>query len=171
MATLVKGAFGDHLPWGLLGLGGAIALLAEGAGLGGLAFSIGLYLPGWPLRLPSSSGRSSSSCSSGARSRRLPAGRRDRHAPQLGYGRGLRADGYRRGPFLGVAAGGGKSPGSRRSGGYRITPRCGTLGDNAFEDALTITPFAVSSALTCGASRTAQIERSGPPSPAKRRGG
>jgi putative OPT family oligopeptide transporter len=45
MATLVQGAFGGHLPWGLLAFGGAIALLAEGAGLGGLAFSIGLYLP------------------------------------------------------------------------------------------------------------------------------
>ncbi len=45
MATLVKGAFGGHLPWGLLALGGVIALIAEAAQLGGLSFSIGLYLP------------------------------------------------------------------------------------------------------------------------------
>ncbi len=45
MATLVQGTFGGQLPWGLLGLGALIALAAEVAGLGGLAFSIGLYLP------------------------------------------------------------------------------------------------------------------------------
>ena len=45
MATLVQGTFGGHLPWGLLAIGAALALIAELLGFGGLAFSIGLYLP------------------------------------------------------------------------------------------------------------------------------
>jgi putative OPT family oligopeptide transporter len=45
MATLVKGTFGGHLPWGLLAIGAVLALGAELIGWGGLAFSIGLYLP------------------------------------------------------------------------------------------------------------------------------
>jgi len=45
MATLVQGTFGGHLPYGRLLTGAAIALVAELIGWGGLAFSIGLYLP------------------------------------------------------------------------------------------------------------------------------
>ncbi len=45
MATLVHGTFGGHLPWGLLAIGAVLALGAELIGWGGLAFSIGLYLP------------------------------------------------------------------------------------------------------------------------------
>jgi uncharacterized oligopeptide transporter (OPT) family protein len=45
MATLVHGTFGGHLPWGLLAIGAVLALGAELLGWGGLAFSIGLYLP------------------------------------------------------------------------------------------------------------------------------
>ncbi|HTY96062.1 MAG TPA: OPT/YSL family transporter, partial [Solirubrobacteraceae bacterium] len=45
MATLVQGAFGGHLPWALLAVGAVLALGAELLGWGGLAFSIGLYLP------------------------------------------------------------------------------------------------------------------------------
>ena len=45
MATLVQGAFGGHLPWGLLTVGALLALVAELVGWGGLNFSIGLYLP------------------------------------------------------------------------------------------------------------------------------
>lgn len=53
MAKLVEGATGGSLPWLLLGLGGAIGLVCELAGVSALAFSIGLYLPitNWPMIL------------------------------------------------------------------------------------------------------------------------
>jgi uncharacterized oligopeptide transporter (OPT) family protein len=53
MAKLVEGATGGNLPWLLLGLGGAIGLVCELAGVSALAFSIGLYLPitNWPMIL------------------------------------------------------------------------------------------------------------------------
>ncbi len=53
MAKLVEGATGGNLPWLLLGLGGAIGLVCELAGISALAFSIGLYLPitNWPMIL------------------------------------------------------------------------------------------------------------------------
>lgn len=53
MAKLVEGATGGNLPWLLLGLGGAIGLVCELAGVSALAFAIGLYLPitNWPMIL------------------------------------------------------------------------------------------------------------------------
>jgi putative OPT family oligopeptide transporter len=45
MATLVTGVMEGNLPWALMGLGAAVALVAEACGVIPLAFAIGLYLP------------------------------------------------------------------------------------------------------------------------------
>jgi putative OPT family oligopeptide transporter len=45
MATLAAGVMQGDLPWRLLGLGAALALLAEAFGIASLPFAIGLYLP------------------------------------------------------------------------------------------------------------------------------
>lgn len=45
MATLVTGVMDGNLPWGLMALGGVIALVAEACGMIPLAFAIGIYLP------------------------------------------------------------------------------------------------------------------------------
>ena len=45
MATLVTGVMDGNLPWRLMALGAALALVAEGCGVIPLAFAIGLYLP------------------------------------------------------------------------------------------------------------------------------
>lgn len=45
MATLAEGVMHGQLPWALLGLGVALAAIAELAGIASLPFAIGLYLP------------------------------------------------------------------------------------------------------------------------------
>jgi putative OPT family oligopeptide transporter len=45
MATLVTGVMEGNLPWALMGLGAALAIVAEACGIIPLAFAIGLYLP------------------------------------------------------------------------------------------------------------------------------
>jgi len=45
MATLADGVMHGDLPWRLLGLGAALALVAEACGAASLPFAIGLYLP------------------------------------------------------------------------------------------------------------------------------
>ncbi len=45
MATLVTGVMEGNLPWALMALGAALALLAEAVGMIPLAFAIGVYLP------------------------------------------------------------------------------------------------------------------------------
>jgi putative OPT family oligopeptide transporter len=45
MATLVTGVMDGNLPWALMVLGAALALVAEACGVIPLAFAIGLYLP------------------------------------------------------------------------------------------------------------------------------
>ncbi len=45
MATLVTGVMDGNLPWTLMALGAALALVAEACGVIPLAFAIGLYLP------------------------------------------------------------------------------------------------------------------------------
>jgi putative OPT family oligopeptide transporter len=45
MATLVEGVMHGELPWALLGLGVALAAIAELCGIASLPFAIGLYLP------------------------------------------------------------------------------------------------------------------------------
>ena len=45
MATLVEGVMHGDLPWALLGLGVALAAIAEMCGIASLPFAIGLYLP------------------------------------------------------------------------------------------------------------------------------
>jgi putative OPT family oligopeptide transporter len=45
MATLAAGVMHGDLPWRLLGLGAALALVAEAFGIASLPFAIGLYLP------------------------------------------------------------------------------------------------------------------------------
>ncbi len=45
MATLAAGVMQGDLPWRLLGLGAALALVAEACGIASLPFAIGLYLP------------------------------------------------------------------------------------------------------------------------------
>ena len=45
MATLAEGVMRGELPWALLGLGVALAAIAELAGIASLPFAIGLYLP------------------------------------------------------------------------------------------------------------------------------
>ncbi|MBI4855064.1 MAG: oligopeptide transporter, OPT family [Acidobacteria bacterium] len=45
MKTVIEGVLSGSLPWGLVMVGGAFAIAAILAGLPGLAFAIGLYLP------------------------------------------------------------------------------------------------------------------------------
>lgn len=45
MKTVIEGVLSGSLPWGLVGVGVAFAIAAALAGLPGLAFAIGLYLP------------------------------------------------------------------------------------------------------------------------------
>jgi putative OPT family oligopeptide transporter len=45
MKTVIEGVLSGSLPWGLVGIGIAFAIAAVLAGLPGLAFAIGLYLP------------------------------------------------------------------------------------------------------------------------------
>jgi len=45
MKTVIDGVLAGSLPWGLVGTGSAFALSAMLAGLPGLAFAVGLYLP------------------------------------------------------------------------------------------------------------------------------
>ncbi len=45
MKTVIEGVLAGSLPWGLVGTGASFALCAMLAGLPGLAFAVGLYLP------------------------------------------------------------------------------------------------------------------------------
>ena len=45
MKTVIEGVLAGSLPWGLVGTGGALSLCAILAGLPGLAFAVGIYLP------------------------------------------------------------------------------------------------------------------------------
>jgi putative OPT family oligopeptide transporter len=45
MRTVIEGVLAGALPWGLVGTGSAFALSAMLAGLPGLAFAVGIYLP------------------------------------------------------------------------------------------------------------------------------
>ncbi|HEX9985205.1 MAG TPA: oligopeptide transporter, OPT family [Thermoanaerobaculia bacterium] len=45
MKTVIEGVLSGSLPWGLVGVGAALALCALVAGLPGLAFAVGIYLP------------------------------------------------------------------------------------------------------------------------------
>jgi putative OPT family oligopeptide transporter len=45
MKTVIEGVLAGALPWGLVGTGGAFALCGMLAGLPGLAFAVGIYLP------------------------------------------------------------------------------------------------------------------------------
>ncbi len=45
MKTVIEGVLAGSLPWGLVGTGGAFSLCAMLAGLPGLAFAVGIYLP------------------------------------------------------------------------------------------------------------------------------
>jgi putative OPT family oligopeptide transporter len=45
MKTVIDGVLAGSLPWGLVGTGSALALCAMLAGLPGLAFAVGIYLP------------------------------------------------------------------------------------------------------------------------------
>ncbi len=45
MKTVVEGVLAGSLPWGLVGTGAALAVCALIAGLPGLAFAVGIYLP------------------------------------------------------------------------------------------------------------------------------
>jgi putative OPT family oligopeptide transporter len=45
MKTVIEGVLAGALPWGLVGTGAAFALCAMLAGLPGLAFAVGIYLP------------------------------------------------------------------------------------------------------------------------------
>lgn len=45
MKTVIEGVLSGALPWGLVGTGAALALCALLAGLPGLAFAVGIYLP------------------------------------------------------------------------------------------------------------------------------
>jgi putative OPT family oligopeptide transporter len=45
MKTVIEGVLAGSLPWGLVGVGGAFSLCAMLAGLPGLAFAVGIYLP------------------------------------------------------------------------------------------------------------------------------
>jgi putative OPT family oligopeptide transporter len=45
MKTVIEGVLAGSLPWGLVGTGGALSLCAMLAGLPGLSFAIGIYLP------------------------------------------------------------------------------------------------------------------------------
>jgi putative OPT family oligopeptide transporter len=45
MKTVIEGVLSGSLPWGLVGVGAALAICALVAGLPGLAFAVGIYLP------------------------------------------------------------------------------------------------------------------------------
>ena len=45
MKTVIEGVLSGTLPWGLVGVGAALAVCALIAGLPGLAFAVGIYLP------------------------------------------------------------------------------------------------------------------------------
>ena len=45
MKTVIEGVLAGALPWGLVGTGAAFSLCAMLAGLPGLAFAVGIYLP------------------------------------------------------------------------------------------------------------------------------
>src|SRR6185503_18283542 len=45
MKTVIEGVLAGDLPWGLVGTGASFALSAMLAGLPGLAFAVGIYLP------------------------------------------------------------------------------------------------------------------------------
>jgi len=45
MKTVIEGVLSGSLPWGLVGVGAALAVCALIAGLPGLAFAVGIYLP------------------------------------------------------------------------------------------------------------------------------
>lgn len=45
MKTVIEGVLSGSLPWGLVGTGGTLSLCAMLAGLPGLAFAVGIYLP------------------------------------------------------------------------------------------------------------------------------
>jgi putative OPT family oligopeptide transporter len=45
MKTVIEGVLAGSLPWGLVGSGGALAVCALVAGLPGLSFAVGIYLP------------------------------------------------------------------------------------------------------------------------------
>jgi putative OPT family oligopeptide transporter len=45
MKTVIEGVLSGSLPWGLVGIGAALAICALIAGLPGLAFAVGIYLP------------------------------------------------------------------------------------------------------------------------------
>jgi len=45
MKTVIEGVLSDSLPWGLVGTGAALSVCALIAGLPGLAFAVGIYLP------------------------------------------------------------------------------------------------------------------------------
>jgi putative OPT family oligopeptide transporter len=45
MKTVIEGVLAGSLPWGLVGVGAALAICALIAGLPGLAFAVGIYLP------------------------------------------------------------------------------------------------------------------------------
>ncbi|HVT04336.1 MAG TPA: oligopeptide transporter, OPT family [Thermoanaerobaculia bacterium] len=45
MKTVIEGVLAGSLPWGLVGIGAALSICALIAGLPGLAFAVGIYLP------------------------------------------------------------------------------------------------------------------------------
>jgi hypothetical protein len=45
MKTVIEGVLSGTLPWGLVGTGAALAICALIAGLPGLSFAVGIYLP------------------------------------------------------------------------------------------------------------------------------
>jgi uncharacterized oligopeptide transporter (OPT) family protein len=45
MKTVIEGVLSGSLPWGLVGTGAALTICALIAGLPGLAFAVGIYLP------------------------------------------------------------------------------------------------------------------------------
>lgn len=45
MKTVIEGVLGGNLPWGLVFIGGAFAVLAELVGIPSLPFAVGIYLP------------------------------------------------------------------------------------------------------------------------------
>jgi putative OPT family oligopeptide transporter len=45
MKTVIEGVLSGSLPWGLVGIGASLAICALLAGLPGLAFAVGIYLP------------------------------------------------------------------------------------------------------------------------------
>jgi hypothetical protein len=45
MKTVIEGVLSGTLPWGLVGVGSALTISALIAGLPGLAFAVGIYLP------------------------------------------------------------------------------------------------------------------------------